>query len=39
MQVMFGQLAPTGKLLVTITGPPPSTQVLYPFGFGLRLAP
>jgi beta-N-acetylhexosaminidase len=35
--VMVGKLAPGGKLPVTITAPPPSTQVLYPFGFGLSL--
>jgi beta-N-acetylhexosaminidase len=35
VQAMFGQLNPTGKLPVTITPPPPSKTVLYPFGFGL----
>lgn len=35
VQAIFGQLNPTGKLPVTITQPPPSTRVLYPFGFGL----
>jgi beta-N-acetylhexosaminidase len=35
VQAMFGQLNPTGKLPVTITQPPPSKTVLYPFGFGL----
>jgi beta-N-acetylhexosaminidase len=33
---LFGDINPNGKLSVTITQPPPSTQVLYPFGFGLR---
>jgi beta-N-acetylhexosaminidase len=35
VQAIFGQLNPIGKLPVTITQPPPSTAVLYPFGFGL----
>ena len=35
VQAIFGQLNPTGKLPVTITQPPPSKTVLYPFGFGL----
>jgi beta-N-acetylhexosaminidase len=39
VKAMFGQLSPTGKLPVTITTPPPSQQVLYPFGFGLGLTP
>jgi beta-N-acetylhexosaminidase len=34
-QAIFGQLNPTGKLPVTITQPPPSMAVLYPFGYGL----
>ena len=33
---LFGDVNPNGKLSVTITQPPPSSQVLYPFGFGLR---
>jgi beta-N-acetylhexosaminidase len=33
---LFGDVNPPGKLPVTITKPPPSTQVVYPFGFGLR---
>ena len=39
VKVLFGQLQPTGKLSVTITEPPPSTKVLYPFGFNLRPGP
>lgn len=35
VKAMFGELTPSGKLPVTITEPPPSTNVLYPFGFGL----
>ena len=35
VQALFGRLNPTGKLPVTITQPPPSKTVLYPFGFGL----
>jgi beta-N-acetylhexosaminidase len=35
VQALFGQFNPTGKLPVTITQPPPSKTVLYPFGFGL----
>jgi beta-N-acetylhexosaminidase len=35
VQTMFGQLNPSGNLPVTITQPPPSQTVLYPFGFGL----
>ncbi len=34
---MFGETQTAGKLPVTITEPPPSTKVLYPFGYGLRL--
>jgi hypothetical protein len=33
---LFGDVHPSGKLPVTITKPPPSTEVVYPFGFGLR---
>jgi beta-N-acetylhexosaminidase len=33
---LFGDVNPSGKLPVTITEPPPSTKVLYPFGSGLR---
>jgi beta-N-acetylhexosaminidase len=32
---LFGDVDPQGKLSVTITEPPPSTKVLYPFGSGL----
>ena len=32
---LFGRFRPTGRLPVTITRPPPSTAVLYPFGSGL----
>ncbi|HUQ64020.1 MAG TPA: glycoside hydrolase family 3 protein [Acidimicrobiales bacterium] len=35
VRVLFGEVNPTGKLPVTVTQPPPSTAVLYPFGFGL----
>ena len=38
MSVVFGDVAPTGKLPVTITQPPPSTSVLYPAGYGLSLS-
>jgi beta-N-acetylhexosaminidase len=37
--VLFGDVPATGRLPVTITQPPPSTQVLYPFGYGLSLRP
>jgi beta-N-acetylhexosaminidase len=37
VRVLFGELQPAGKLPVTITEPPPSTTVLYPFGFHLAL--
>jgi beta-N-acetylhexosaminidase len=37
VNVMFGRLAPAGKLPVTIRKPPPSRTVLYPFGFALAL--
>ena len=37
VKVLFGELQPRGKLPVTITKPPPSTEVLYPFGFHLGL--
>jgi beta-N-acetylhexosaminidase len=33
---MFGAFPTHGKLPVTITQPPPSRKVLFPFGFGLR---
>ncbi len=39
VKVLFGQLQPTGKLPVTITEPPPSTKVLYPFGFNVPIGP
>ncbi len=35
VRAMFGELKPTGRLPVTITEPPPSTTVLYPFGYGI----
>jgi beta-N-acetylhexosaminidase len=35
VKALFGELNPSGKLPVTVTEPPPSTTVLYPFGFGL----
>jgi beta-N-acetylhexosaminidase len=34
---MFGRLRLTGRLPVTIRQPPPSTKMLYPFGFRLGL--
>jgi beta-N-acetylhexosaminidase len=37
VRVLFGELQPAGALPVTITKPPPSHQVLYPFGFRLEL--
>jgi beta-N-acetylhexosaminidase len=37
VRVLFGELQPDGRLPVTITKPAPSTEVLYPFGFRLRL--
>jgi beta-N-acetylhexosaminidase len=37
VRAMFGEFQITGKLPVTITEPPPSKTVLYPFGYGLRL--
>jgi len=37
VKAMFGQLPLTGRLPVTIRRPPPSTDVLYPFGFRLAL--
>jgi beta-N-acetylhexosaminidase len=37
VKVLFGEMQPAGKLPVTITEPPPSTVVLYPFGFHLAL--
>ncbi len=33
--MLFGEIDPSGKLPVTITQPSPSTEVLYPFGFGI----
>jgi len=33
---LFGAVDPPGTLPVTITRPPPSTTVVYPFGFGLH---
>ena len=35
VRALFGELHPSGKLPVTITAPPPSKRVLYPFGYGL----
>jgi beta-N-acetylhexosaminidase len=37
VKVLFGEMQPRGRLPVTITEPPPSTTVLYPFGFHLQL--
>ncbi|HLI60602.1 MAG TPA: glycoside hydrolase family 3 N-terminal domain-containing protein [Solirubrobacteraceae bacterium] len=37
VRVMVGKLRPAGRLPVTITAPPPSTKVLYPFGYGPSL--
>jgi beta-N-acetylhexosaminidase len=37
VRALFGEIDPSGKLPVTITAPPPSTQVLYPFGYGIGL--
>lgn len=34
---VFGEFSPSGRLPVTVRQPPPSTAVLYPFGFGLGL--
>ena len=39
VRAMFGGVHLTGKLPVTVPKPPPSRHVLYPFGYGLRLAP
>jgi beta-N-acetylhexosaminidase len=36
VRVLFGEVNPSGKLPVTITAPPPSHTVLYPFGYGLE---
>jgi beta-N-acetylhexosaminidase len=36
VRVLFGEVNPRGKLPVTITAPPPSHTVLYPFGYGLE---
>jgi hypothetical protein len=35
--VLFGEIDSRGKLPVTITDAPPSTKVLYPYGYGLSL--
>jgi beta-N-acetylhexosaminidase len=35
-ETLFGDVNPPGNLPVTITKPPPSTEVVYRFGFGLR---
>ncbi|MFN8215962.1 MAG: glycoside hydrolase family 3 protein [Solirubrobacterales bacterium] len=35
VEALFGDLDPSGRLPVTVRQPPPSTAVLYPFGFGL----
>jgi len=37
VRAMFGEIQASGKLPVTITEPPPSKTVLFPFGYGLRL--
>jgi beta-N-acetylhexosaminidase len=37
VRVMLGKLSPNGRLPVTITSPPPSSHVLYPYGYGLSL--
>ena len=37
VRALFGEIQTSGKLPVTIREPPPSTKVLYPFGYGLRL--
>ena len=37
VRAMFGEIQTSGKLPVTIREPPPSTKVLYAFGYGLRL--
>jgi beta-N-acetylhexosaminidase len=37
VRAMFGEIPTLGKLPVTIREPAPSTKVLYPFGYGLRL--
>ena len=36
VDALFGDVNPGGKLPVTITQPPPSTTVLFPFGYGLH---
>jgi beta-N-acetylhexosaminidase len=35
VRALLGEIQPTGNLPVTITEPPPSTKVLYPFGYGI----
>ena len=37
VRMLFGEIDARGKLPVTITAPPPSTTVLYPFGYGLSI--
>ena len=37
VRAMFGEIQTRGRLPVTIREPSPSTKVLYPFGYGLRL--
>jgi beta-N-acetylhexosaminidase len=37
VRAMFGEIQTSGRLPVTISEPPPSTKVLYAFGYGLRL--
>lgn len=39
VRVLVGEVNPTGRLPVTVTQPPPSTTVLYPFGSGLSYGP
>jgi beta-N-acetylhexosaminidase len=35
VRAMFDEIEPAGKLPVTVTETPPSTKVLYPFGYGI----
>jgi beta-N-acetylhexosaminidase len=37
VRVLFGEVGARGELPVTVTEPPPSTKVLYPYGYGLSL--
>jgi beta-N-acetylhexosaminidase len=36
VRALFGEINPSGQLPVTVTAPPPSTTVLFPFGSGLH---